>query len=81
MSKGLTVARNTEEIVAFITGMMYDEKVVVISPHQDEFRRVERDFLDGIRRIPASISAPPGVNPYGAALGRPGRWMFVWVPE
>lgn len=73
--------REPEQMLGMIRQLMLDEGCVVISPHQEPFMRVERSFLDGIRSVPASISAPPGVNPYGAALGRRGRWMFVWIPE
>jgi hypothetical protein len=73
--------RNPAEMVRFITKLMEDEGCVTISPKQEVFRSRERDFLDGIRTIAADITAPPGVNPYGAALGRPGRWLFVWIPE
>jgi hypothetical protein len=61
--------------------MAVQEGAVVISPHEGPFRAKQRDFLDGIRHIPASIINPPGLNPYSAALGSPGRWIFVWVPE
>jgi hypothetical protein len=73
--------RNPAEIIDLMRKLMLDEGCVVISPHQDQFLRVERSFLDGIRNVPATVSAPPGVNPYGAALGHRGRWMFVWIPE
>jgi hypothetical protein len=69
-----------QDFVAFAR-MLLDEGAVIIQPHPEPFRRVERDFLDGLRSIPASISAPPGVNPYSMALGRPGRWAIVWIPE
>jgi hypothetical protein len=61
--------------------LMMDEGCVTISPKEEPFHAYERSFLDGVRRCPADITAPPGVNPYSAALGRPGRWLFVWVPE
>lgn len=73
--------RNPVEMVSMLTKLMGDEGCVTISPYPSEFRAVERSFLDGIRRVPASITAPPGLNPYSAALGRPGRWLFVWIPE
>lgn len=75
------MSKPAEEMLSFLTRMMLDEGAVVISPHPEPFRRVERSFLDGIRGVPASVSAPPGTNPYGAALGRMGRWAFVWIPE
>jgi hypothetical protein len=72
--------RNPVEIVGLMTTLIQQEGCVTISPKAEPFRAVERSFLDGIRRVPADITAPPGVNPYGAALGRPGRWLFVWIP-
>jgi hypothetical protein len=75
------MSRNPAEIVSLMTKLMMDEGCVTISPKAEAFRPVERSFLDGIRRVPADITAPPGTNPYSAALGRPGRWLFVWIPE
>jgi hypothetical protein len=75
------MSRDPREMVLLFTKLSQDEGCVTISPKAEPFRRVERSFLDGIRNIPADITAPAGVNPYGAALGRPGRWMFVWIPE
>jgi hypothetical protein len=73
--------RNPVEIVSMLTKLMGDEGCVTISPKTEPFRAVERSFLEGIRRVPADITAPAGVNPYAAAMGRPGRWLFVWIPE
>lgn len=73
--------RDPREIVQFFTKLSLDEGCIIISPHEEPFRPVERSFLEGIRRVPADISAPPGVNPYSMALGYPGRWMFVWIPD
>jgi hypothetical protein len=58
-----------------------DEGAICIAPHQREFRRYERDFLDRMRHIPSSISNPAGTNPYSMALGMPGRWLMVWIPD
>jgi hypothetical protein len=60
---------------------MIMEGAVIIAPRPGEFGRFEKSFLDGVRKIPSAIDAPPGVNPYGYAMGRPGRWIFLWVPE
>lgn len=57
------------------------EGAIIISPRPGEFRRYEDTFLDGVRRIPSVIDGPPGINPYSYALGHPGRWMFLWIPE
>ena len=73
--------RDPAEMVRFFTKLTLDEGCVVIAPKAERFRSMERSFLDGIRNVPADITAPPGTNPYAAALGRPGRWLFVWVPE
>lgn len=70
-----------EDMLMFLRNMMLDEGTVIIQPHKEPFRPLERSFLDGIRKCPAAITAPPGVNPYSAALGRPGRWVFLWIPE
>lgn len=75
------MSRRPEEMIAMMTGMMRDEGCVVISPHQNHFQARERDFLDGVRRVPAAITAPPGVNPFERISSREGRWMFVWVPR
>lgn len=61
--------------------MAVQEGAVTISPYPEPFTRYQREFLEGLRRIPASITAPPGTNPYAAAMGRPGWWLMVWVPE
>lgn len=70
-----------DEKISFLTHLALDEKAVVISPHSAPFERLQRSFLDGIRGVPASISCPPGTNPFTHVLHRPGRWAFVWVPE
>lgn len=75
------MSKRPEEVFGFFGRMMLDEGCVVISPKADAFRPRERDFVDGLRRVPADISAPPGVNPYSYALGRMGRWIIVWVPD
>lgn len=73
--------RDPEQMIAFIMGMIREEGCIVIRPHREPFRVVERDFLDGLRRIPASISCPPGKNPYSYALGQPGQWLITWIPD
>jgi hypothetical protein len=73
--------RDPAEIFRMMTKLMGDEGCVTIAPKTEQFRPVERSFLDGIRRVPADITAPAGVNPYGAALGKPGRWLFIWIPD
>lgn len=75
------MGRKPEEMINLIRKMMLDEGCITIAPKRDQFRTRERDFLEGIRRVPAEINAPPGTNPYTIALGRPGRWLFVWIPE
>lgn len=68
-------------MIALVKRMMLDEGCITIAPRQESFSRIERDFLEGLRRIPAEIQAPPGVNPYTYALGSRGRWLVVWIPE
>lgn len=75
------MARRPEEMIQLVKRMMLDEGCITIAPRQGNFREVERSFLEGLRRIPAEIQAPPGVNPYTYALGKPGRWLVVWIPE
>ena len=65
----------------WLAQMAVQEGGVVIAPYPDYFRSQERSFLEGLRRVPASIVNPPGVNPYSMALGKPGRWMMVWIPD
>lgn len=74
-------SQQVNELVTFLTSVAVGDGAVIISPHPDPFRPFERSFLDGIRRCPATISAPAGTNPYSATLRKPGRWMFVWIPE
>jgi hypothetical protein len=73
--------RKPDEILQFFMKMIADEQCVAIRPHMDNFRPVQRDFLDGLRRIPAQITAPPGVNPFSYAMGKPGQWVMIWIPE
>ena len=73
--------KDTESLIAFLTGMAVDDGAVVIAPREDTFRGRQRDFLDDLRTAPAAISAKPGVNPYTEMLNRPGRWMFIWIPS
>ena len=75
------MTQKTDELVRFLTGMAVQDGAVIISPHPDPFRPKERSFLDGIRTVPSSISSPPGLNPYTAVTRKPGRWMFVWIPD
>jgi hypothetical protein len=69
------------EILGYMTKVMVDEGAVVIQPHPEPFRAKQRNFLDGIRSVPAAISAPAGTNPFTSVLDRPGRWLFVWIPD
>ena len=72
---------NTHELMNFLIATAVDDGAVVISPHREPFRRVEREFLDSIRHVPATISSPQGSNAFEQVLRKPGRWMFVWIPE
>lgn len=65
----------------WLAEMAVQEGGIVIAPRPEFFRRFERDFLDKLRTVPASIVNPPGTNPYSYALGQPGRWMMVWIPD
>lgn len=71
----------SDDFFQWLREMAKQEGAVVIAPHPREFRRYERDFLDKLRHIPASITASSGINPYSAALGKPGKWLMVWVPD
>lgn len=72
---------NTMELMNFLIATAVDDGAVVIAPHRDPFRRRERDFLDGIRDVPSTIASPRGSNAFTEVLSKPGRWMFVWIPE
>lgn len=65
----------------WLAEMTVQEGGVVIAPRQEFFRKYERDFLDRLRTVPSSIVNPPGTNPYSMAMGKPGRWMMVWIPD
>lgn len=73
--------QNLEQYLQVLLHEMKQEGAIVISPRPGEFTRFEQSFLDGVRKIPAVIDQPPGVNPYTYALGKPGRWVFLWVPD
>lgn len=72
---------NTMELMNFLIASAVDDGAVVIAPHAQPFRRKERAFLDGIRDVPSTISSPRGSNAFTEVLRKPGRWMFVWIPE
>lgn len=73
---------NHDEFFNWLREMARQEGAVCIAPHQREFHnRYEREFLDKLRHIPASITSSPGINPYSAALGKPGKWLMVWIPD
>lgn len=71
----------TSELMRFLIATAVGEGAVVISPHAYPFQKRQRDFLDGIRNVPASIASPPGMNPFTGPLTKDGRWMFVWIPD
>lgn len=68
-------------MIAFFLRMIADEECIVIEPRPEHFRKHEYDFLEGLRRIPAKVVAPPGRNPYSYALGEPGHWLMIWIPD
>lgn len=70
-----------KDLTDFFARMMLDEGATVIQPYPEPFRPYQRDFLEGLRRIPAHIAAPPGRNPYSMAMGKPGRWVIAWIPD
>lgn len=72
---------DTQAFMNFLISQAVGDGAIVIAPHPEPFRPKERNFLDGIRSVPSSISAPPGKNPFVEVFARPGRWMFIWVPE
>lgn len=74
-------ARDLDNYLKVIFHEVISEGAIIISPRPGEFGRFERSFLDGIRRVPAVIDGPPGIDPYAYALGRPGRWLFLWIPD
>lgn len=69
------------DFVGWLCTMAVQENAVVIAPHKQPFEPKQRQFLDGIRTVPARILAMPGQNPYSAAIGKPGQWVFIWVPD
>jgi len=71
----------SDDFFMLLRSMAVQEGAICIAPFPREFRRYERDFLDKLRHIPASISSPDGVNPYSMALGKPGKWLMVWIPD
>lgn len=78
---GAFPVRDTDQFLNFLINHAVGDGAIVIAPHKDPFRSRQRNFLDGIRNVPASISAPPGQNPFTEILAKDGRWMFVWIPE
>lgn len=69
------------DFYTWLAQMAVQEGGIVIAPRPEHFRKMERDFLDKLRHVPAAIVNPPGTNPYSMALGKPGRWMMVWIPD
>lgn len=69
------------DLFNWLRKMAVDEGAVTIAPHREPFANYQRTFLDGLRKIPATIEAPPGVNPYSVAMGKPGAWLMIWVPD
>lgn len=72
---------NSEDFFNWLRAMALQEGAITIAPHKEPFAHYERQFLDGLRKCPASISAPPGRDPYSMAMGKPGRWLMIWIPE
>jgi len=73
---------DTDALIRYILMAAKADGAVVIEPHREPFRAKQRTFLDGLRTIPARITAPPG-DPFARILNENGngRWMMVWIPE
>lgn len=83
-SKSLASMSTEQLLEGYLKVLLHEilaEGAIVISPRPGEFSRFEDTFLDGLKRIPSVIDAPAGVDPYKFALGHPGRWLMIWVPD
>lgn len=69
------------DFVGYIERLLVDEGCIFIEPRPEHFKIMEHDFLEGLRRVPAKISSPPGTNPFSFARGKRGQWVIAWVPE
>jgi hypothetical protein len=74
-------AKDFDQYMQVIMHEMVAEGAVLIAPRPGEFGRFEGSFIDGLRRVPAVIDGPPGRDPFAYAMGRPGRWLFLFLPE
>lgn len=71
-----------EQYVKVLLHELSQEGAILISPRPGEFNRFEGSFLEGLRRVPAVLETPPGVgDPFKHALGHPGRWIMMWLPD
>lgn len=75
------MAANPQDMVSFLRRVMTDEDGITIAPKEQPFRAYMANFLQGVRKVPADVSAPPGVDPYSYPMNTPGRWIFVFIPE
>lgn len=72
---------DTDSLIRYILTAARADGCVIVEPHMDEFRPVQRTFLDGLKKVPARISAPPTGDPFVRVLANRGRWMMIWIPE
>ena len=69
-------------LLQYLSRMMQDEGAITIVPRPEQFReQYQYEFVDRIRRLPASqITGPPNTSLDSILFGR-GTWAFVWVPD
>ena len=72
---------DTGQLLRWLTQMAVQDGAICIAPYPGPMAPKSRDFLEGLRRIPSAISAPPGENPYNRMLRDKGHFLIVWVPE
>lgn len=72
---------DTDALIRYILQSARADNAIVIEPWPEHFKPKMRTFLDGLRPIPARITAPPGDDPFMRIIAEPGRWLFVWIPE
>lgn len=71
---------DTDQLIRYILTAAKADGCVIIEPRKEPFRPRLRSFLDGLRPIPARITAPAG-DPFARILGGDGRWLMIWIPE
>lgn len=71
---------DTDSLIRYILTAAQADGCVIIEPRKELFRPRLRSFLDGLKPVPARITAPPG-DPFTRILSGNGRWMMIWIPE